>query len=254
MISLIRTWHDSFRDRETAPEAMDDPNGSEDRLVRTLRQFEVLNVWISRYRPILRRFVLRDMARDPQRRYRLADFGAGGGDIAAWLLREARRGGFDLEVTAIDADPRAVRYARARWGDTGGLTVREGGLEVLEAEGPFDFVFANHVLHHLPDAGIPGVLQAFHRAATRRWVVSDLMRSPWAWLGFQTVAWGFRGSFTREDGLRSIRRGFRPLDLRARIDEADLSGRVRVLRRAPGRVVLVGGGARGAVGTAAPSV
>lgn len=229
-----------FSRRWTGAELMDDPSCDEGLLLRTVIQFETINRLISRYQSVLARYVVRDMAADPSRTYHLIDVGAGGCDIAAWLLRRAQRDGGKLRITALDGDPRTVRFARDRYGALPGLSIACADVMDLERFGPADYVFSNHVLHHLPDVVIPPFLALMQRVAARRWIVSDLKRSPWSYLGFQVFGRFFRGSFAFEDGKRSIRRGFRPDDFLEYAAVAGLSGRITVEQMAPGRLVVTG--------------
>ena len=79
----------SLAQRVNLSEKMDDVNCCEERLLRTIRQFASINRFVSRYRTILRRWVLSDMLRDVTREYHLVDMGAGGCDIDVWLLDAA---------------------------------------------------------------------------------------------------------------------------------------------------------------------
>ncbi len=229
-----------FSRRWTGVEVMDDPACDTRRLLRTVAQFRVINRLVSRYRSILTRYVLADMRRDPGRTYHLIDVGAGGCDIADWLLTQAERRGWRLRVTAIDSDRRTVRFARACYGRRPGLTIARADLADLPRFGPADFVFSNHVLHHLPDAAIPDALAAMDRAATRIWLVSDLRRSRAAYHAFGLLGPWFRDSFAYEDGRRSIRRGFIAQELQAHARAAGLLDRVTIERLCPGRLLLVG--------------
>jgi 2-polyprenyl-3-methyl-5-hydroxy-6-metoxy-1,4-benzoquinol methylase len=231
----------SLRQRGSGPERMDDPACDETMLLRTVDQFASLNRRISRHRSILSRWVLDDMARaDPARAWHLVDLGAGGCDIAVWLLRTARRRGLRLKVTAIDADPRIVRHARRRCNAEPGLEILRADLHAMDGVGPVDYLFANHLLHHLPDADIPSILARMHATARQRWLVSDIHRSIAAYAGFHLLGRMYRKSFVLEDGLRSIRRGFVPAELDAHLQAAGLAGRVKLLRLVPARLLLIG--------------
>lgn len=231
-----------FRRRWSGIERMDEPACDEAALLRTIDQFVSLNRLISRYRSILSRWVLDDMRRtDAGRLWRLTDLGAGGCDIPVWLLREARRRGLRLTVTAIDADPRVVRHAHRIHADEPDLDIRCGDLIDMDALGPVDYLFANHVLHHFSDDAIPAVLARMHAVARRRWVVSDLLRSRWAYAGFRVLGFWYRDSFAVEDGLRSIRRGFTAPEMVSHLRAAGLDGKAAPHRLVPARLCLVGG-------------
>ena len=225
--------------RSHQPELMDAPDCREDQLLRTVRQFASINRLVSRYRSILKRWVLTDMLRDPDRAYHLVDMGAGGCDIDAWLLGAARRLRLNLRVTACDADPRIVRYARAAHESTVGLTILKRDVINDPIEEPVDFVFANHFLHHLSDRDIVTLLQRWAPRVQCRMLFSDLHRTPLAYLGFALFASFYRNSFAREDGLISIRRGFVPSELEALGSSGSRDGATEVHELHPGRLVLV---------------
>jgi 2-polyprenyl-3-methyl-5-hydroxy-6-metoxy-1,4-benzoquinol methylase len=229
----------SFARRWIGDELMDDPRCDDRLLFRTYDQLALLNRLVARYRSILSRYVLRDMARNRSRAYRLIDLGAGGCDIARWLLAAAARRGVRLEVIAIDGDPRAIAYARSR-GVPAGLRVECADLRDMARWSPADYVFCNHVLHHLSDEALPQAIGLMDRAATRLWLAADLRRSRLSYAAFHLLAPLLRDSFAFEDGKRSIRRGFQPAELLAAARAAQPRAAVRVERLIPGRLLLVG--------------
>jgi 2-polyprenyl-3-methyl-5-hydroxy-6-metoxy-1,4-benzoquinol methylase len=222
-----------FSSRSQQPERMDDPECDEASLYRTLDQFRTVNRLFSRYRTLLRKTVLRDM--EPGRNYHLVDVGAGGCDIALWLLKEARSRGLHLRITALEPDPRIFRYVRDRIGEVPGLHLVQESGEHLAAHAPFDYVFANHVLHHLSGEEIHALLHQTSQAAKRGFVFSDLLRSRWSYLGFSLAALPFRNSFIREDGLISIQRGFHAEELRKLTDPVPAHVRTAF----PGRINII---------------
>jgi 2-polyprenyl-3-methyl-5-hydroxy-6-metoxy-1,4-benzoquinol methylase len=229
-----------LRRRSSEPERMDRPDCDTRLLLRTIDQFQISNFLFSRYRAILRRWVLADMRPAPAREYHLVDLGAGGLDIPLWLLRQARREGLRLRITAVDNDARVVEHVRPRAGADIQLVCGDA-LAFLENVTDADYIFCNHFLHHLPEAVMPGFIRSLARAARRRFIVSDLLRSPWSYLGYAVFAGLFlRHSFARTDGLLSIRRGFRPEELEALAQTAPVGARIEVHRLARGRLVLVG--------------
>jgi len=229
-----------FEKRWSGCELMDDPACDEHLLLRTVDQFEWINKMVGRYRLILSRFVLADMLRDKTRPYHFLDIGAGGCDISVWLLQQAERYGLHLHVTAIDSDRRIVEHARKKHRHMHQLDIRHADLKDLRKFGPTDYMFMNHVLHHLPDNFIPQLLTQVHKHCKRRWVISDLMRSRWSYAAFHAVGIFARGSFALEDGRRSIRRAFRTTDLSQYLQQAGLSASARILQLFPGRLVMVG--------------
>ena len=224
-----------FKQRATDDELMDLPESDVQQLCRTLDQFRGINTLFSRVRPLLHQTILNDM--QPGRTYHLVDLGAGACDIPIWLLQQADKRGLRLSITAVDADPRVVAYTSERHGKRKGLTIIESNALDLDALAPFDYLFANHFLHHLPDEVLPQLIKDADRLCERGFVFSDLKRSPWSYLGFFLVAQIYRNSFAREDGLLSIRKGFVPEDFRKICGDTQ----TRITLSHPGRIQIRGG-------------
>lgn len=204
--------------RDTAAtERMDDPDCDRACLERTYAQFRIVNALVGRWRDIYRREI---RARGAAGAVRVLDLGCGGADVAARLARWADRDGVDVEVTAVDPDARAIRWARERV-RMPRLTLRVASSAQLVATGErFDVVLSNHVLHHLSRAGLEAFLGdsvqllrsggvAIHR---------DLVRGRLPYTAFAAVtamvpATHRRVSFLREDGLLSIRRSYTAREL-----------------------------------------
>jgi len=76
----------------------------------------------------------------------------------------------------------------------------------------------------------------------RRYVLSDIARSCFAWLGFRLVARPLAPrSYIVADGLRSILRAFTVREVTELVDRAGLRRPVRVMPYFPSRFVIVGG-------------
>ena len=230
-------------ERFAGQELMDRADCSTEHLYRTLTHFRWVNLAVSRYRACLKRWIVADMLLDASRSYHLVDLGAGGCDIPAWLLGHCGRRNLKLKVTAIDSDPRSVAWARERYAGLPGLTIVTGSAFEMSDLGDVDYVFANHLTHHLADADIVRLLDEIQAVARRRFLVCDLLRSRFSYVAFSLLARVFsRASFTFEDGRTSIRKGFSPDEFQRLSDQSDGRGRSRLFRMFPGRLVMVGEG------------
>jgi SAM-dependent methyltransferase len=91
----------------------------------------------------------------------------------------------------------------------------------------FDVVTASLFLHHLDDGELPGVLAALFALTRRALVISDLRRSRVPYL-FGRVAFPllFASGVSVNDGLISIRRGFRPPELARAFEVAGIPVRI----------------------------
>ena len=223
-------------DREKLELADADSN----RFRRTVRQFKLINYLLSASSRLLREHFFSIMEQDPQRSYTLLDVGAGGCDIAIRAVREARQRGLQLSVTALDNDARLLPIAYLATRDYPEIRIVEGNALDLGRLGSFDFVFSNHFLHHLDWDDIKIFLERIIAQTRLAFVMNDLKRSNWAYLGF-TIFSGVMTprSFHYHDGRLSIRRGFLPEELRDFIRSNFPNRAVRVVETYPARVVLV---------------
>lgn len=202
-----------------ARELMDDPGADDAMLERTYERFRIVNALVSRPGQFYRNDIRPRARRGP---LRVLDVGAGGGDFCRMIAARLRRDGLVGEITALDADERAVRWAAAH-DDGAGLRYRCALAEDLVAEGDqYDVVFSNHVLHHLTEPDLRAFLRDTGRLVADGGVVAhrDIARSRAAYTLFAAATLPFagtvlRGSFIRVDGLISIRRSYTPAELAA---------------------------------------
>ncbi len=211
-----------------------------DRLRRTIRQFKIINTLLSGSRRLLREHFFRIMEQDPDREYSLLDVGAGGCDIAIWAACEARRRGLKLRITALDNDRNSLPVAYQAIRDYPEISIVEGDARELNRLGSFDFVFSNHFLHHLDWDEIKAFLDSILPRTRIKFLMNDLHRSRWAYLGF-TIFSGLltRGSFHFDDGRLSIKRGFLPEELRSFLQKNFPDRPIKVVATYPARLVLV---------------
>ncbi len=221
--------------RARGPERMDLPESDRRLLEHTLAQMAWVNRFLSGARGLLERTILESIRRRPGP-CTLLDVGCGGGDLALWLVRREP----SLRVTCLDHDPRVVDYARRRCSGVERIEVRLGSAFELDHLGSFDYVFASHFLHHQEDERLAPAVAAMLGRARRLLVITDLLRARASYFWFSLLAGLFlHGSFAIADGRLSVRRGFLPEELSARL-EGVAPGRLEVRREPPGRVVVIG--------------
>jgi SAM-dependent methyltransferase len=175
---------------------------------------------------------------------RLLDVGCGSADLPADLLARLPgpllAAGLDVKLAHLRAAPRSVRRVVA---DVRRLPFPDRS---------FDVVTAQLFLHHFDAEELPALLRDLARLARRALVVNDLHRALMPFL-FGRLAFPvlFRSRVSVYDGLLSIRRGFRPVELRAAFDAAGLPG-VAIRRSFPYRLLAVATtGEAGAAGAGA---
>lgn len=223
-------------DKEHLEQAAVDLN----RLRRTIRKFKLINYLFSGSSRLIREHFFSIMEREPDRVYTLLEVGAGGCDVAIRAVKEARQRGLKLDVTALDNDKRILPFACQAIREYPEIRIAQGNALELGRLGSFDFVFSNHLLHHLAWDDIKILLESIITRTKLAFVMNDLKRSNWAYLGFTIFSGLFiRRSFHFNDGRLSIRRGFLPEELRDLISSNFPNSAIQVVETHPARVVLV---------------
>ncbi|HXY39319.1 MAG TPA: methyltransferase domain-containing protein [Vicinamibacteria bacterium] len=215
----------SLRERATEGERLD-LGVPEQAALASLQDLRFVNRWLGNPASVLR--AVRPHLSPGGR---LLDVGSASGDLPAYLL--ARLPG-PLLAVALDVKPLHFHFAPPA------LRRVVADVRALPfAERRFDVVTASLFLHHFDAAELPQVLRALFRLARRALVVNDLSRArvPYAFgrLFFPLL---FRSRVSVEDGLVSIRRGFRERELRQAFAAAGIA-RVRVTRHFPYRLLAV---------------
>lgn len=235
----------SFERRIYLPEQMDAEDCDADKLRRTYTQLAIINRLLSRMRGLLQRHVIDD-AKASGGTATVVELGCGGGDVLHWLAKRASRCGLSLTLIGIDSDPRAVARAKQRLSGHANVSVIQGGIDALYAL-PVrpDYLFCNHVLHHIPPDDLVPVLRKLHGAVNRRLLINDLERSAAAYVLYTALAaLAFHRSFVFADGRLSIRKGFRVRELRQACEQAGFGAEASVQRVRPWRVVVTAEAAR----------
>lgn len=193
-------------------ELMDSPDCDHSALMKTYRGFHLVNTVVAGWQLTYRRW-LRPLMR-PDGVTTVLDIGCGGGDLVRAMARRARRDGFPVQITGADPDERARDFALRQDNPQNVRFLQAESSELVAAGEQYDLVISNHLLHHLGDTALQGVLADSEQLAARRAVHSDIHRSALAYGLFSVGTLPvYPGSFIRPDGLTSIRRSWTPAEL-----------------------------------------
>lgn len=206
-------WPDLSR-RSSAVELMDLRSSDQNKLFITLDQFKIINILFTRARYLIRKHIISDMVKDRARAYSFLDIGAGGCDIAQWLLKKCHKKGINVHITCIDNDDRIIRYSEEKCREYENIEIRNMDAFAISDLDSFDYMFGNHFLHHLPDDKLCELIKMLIKKTKRKLLLIDLIRSNLAYLGYTLFAGiFFHNSFAYYDGRISIQKGFRVEEL-----------------------------------------
>jgi len=165
---------------------------------------------------------------DAGRRLTLLDVGAGAGDIARAVRRIAQRRGIELIPVGLDPLPAAASLCRA----AGVLPLRASAAALPVRPKAVDIVIASQFLHHFSRRSALALARAFDEIAGLGVVVAEPRRTEAAAAGIWLAGVALRfHPAARDDGVVSVHRSFRAVELRRLLAEAGLSA---VVRRRPG--------------------
>jgi 2-polyprenyl-3-methyl-5-hydroxy-6-metoxy-1,4-benzoquinol methylase len=225
--------------RSDEPELMDLPDGDPVLLGRTIQQFAAINRLVSASRRLIGRYLLSRI--EPNRHYTLLDAGAGGADIDVWILEAFRRRGSRVHITAVDHDARVIAAAKKQVGHLSDISLVHADLADIGQWGTFDFIFSNHLMHHLDDEAAAALLHATVRQHRIAFLMNDIDRNLVAYAGYALVCGLlFRRSLSLHDGLLSVRRSMTCKEWRTILARNGLDDRIMVVPAFPFRVALVG--------------
>lgn len=177
-------------------------------LNNTYRHFRTINRLLSQWSIIYKREI-KPFLESVNRTATLLDIGFGGGDVAIYLVEMAKKDGYELRITAIETDERALHFVQTIQAPSE-ITFRHCASSDLVNQGAaFDFVISNHLLHHLDDTAFTAVHDDAQQLASHKVLFNDIERSD---IGYGLYAIFsrllFRNSFVVYDGSLSIRRSF----------------------------------------------
>lgn len=215
-------------------EMMDDLSAGGPALDEALEDLRWVNRWLGGHAAVQRALKpLVEARRGRTEALRLLDLGTGGADHPEHLVRWAAGLGAPLDVTALDANPHAVRYARealrrrlpaylrAR------IRVEQGdALNLAFDDDAFDVALAALFLHHFDEEGAVTLLREMQRVSSAGIVICDLHRHALAYHAVRALGAVRPGTSAmfRHDAPLSVRRGYRRDELRALAERAGLTG------------------------------
>lgn len=206
-----------FPRRATQAEYFDSPQRTHAELVEgyaSLARVNRLFQFADPFQRLLPKFV----GLDHCRQLSILDLGAGDGSLGRTLTDWAGQKGWKWEITNLDINGDALKLNPA------GRNVVGSALALPFADNSFDVVIGSQMTHHFSDNEIVTHFREAWRVARRAIYVSDLHRG--LRLYFAVRLMFFVQRFPRhfqEDGLLSVKRGFRTHEFQALAGRAGIS-------------------------------
>ncbi len=237
---MTKTLWPDLSKRARVAELMDLPDADSKRLINTVEQFRIINALFTSSKALLINHFLKKMRMNPRQDYHLLDLGAGGCDLDIWFIKQCRRYNLSVTITCLDSNPLIAGYAQNKCRPYPELTVVCDSIFNLGQYLPADYIFSNHLLHHLTDEEIKKLLGLVCHAR-QGFLFNDIHRSRWAFWGFSLFSRiFFRHSFATIDGERSVRNALVPKELIHMLPRGNDNMDIVVGQTFPARLILMG--------------
>lgn len=200
-------------------ERMDDPACNPELLHNTYKQFHTINSLLGRWKKIYKKWI-RPVILDRKNPVTILDIGCGGGDILAMLSDFCIRDQFNVHLTGIDPDPRAIHFVnQKKWpGNVDFYCAAASDLSNKKQK--FDIVLSNHLMHHLSSAELLNLCDDAVSLAQQIVIFSDIERSDVGFTAFSLISpLVFRNSFIAADGITSIKRSYTRKELQQHLPD-----------------------------------
>ncbi len=203
-----------FRTRIETNEIMDVQDLDREVLSTALKDIDRSNRWLGGYR-LTRKALGHLTVNHPTIPFSILDVGCGDGAMLRHLANSFRNEERKVELYGLDLNSQTIELARERSLDYPEIKYFCGDVRERDPDIPHcDFVISTLTMHHFGDADIPIFMENSRTYAKKAVVINDLHRSRIAYYLFMIFSAIFiKSSVARNDGLISIRRGFRKLEL-----------------------------------------
>lgn len=200
-------------------EIMDNPNCDLEKLYHTYDQFRTINRLLGRWKSIYANWI-KPLIENIDGKASILDIGCGGGDILSLLHQFTQEDGFDVTLTGIDPDPRALHYTiKKHWPEN--IQFQQAtSSDLVEENRTFDIVISNHLLHHLTPDELLAVCDDASTLSRQLVLFNDIERSDIGFTFFSLLSpIFFRNSFISADGITSIKRSYTKEELLENLPE-----------------------------------
>jgi 2-polyprenyl-3-methyl-5-hydroxy-6-metoxy-1,4-benzoquinol methylase len=228
-----------MRKRSAEKELMDIPGCDENKLINTVRQFQLLNMLFTSSRRLIRKYIISDIIKRKPVSITFLDIGSGGCDLDFWFLKECKKLGVRARITCLDSDKKIIDYAKNKYGKYPELEIVQGNAFDIDKLEKFDYIFANHFIHHIDSEYIPEILKKINSQSIHGFLLNDIKRSNLSYFGYSLfTGLFFHNSFAFYDGSLSIKKGFLADEIQKYIEFSKLSGNVNFKKHIPSRIYL----------------
>lgn len=204
----------STKQRTDKEELMDDFSIGGDLLRDTLDKLEKINRWLGGNKVTINGLKLILETHPKEKEITIVDIGCGHGDILRDVAKFGRKNKYKFKLIGIDANSTAIKYANELSLEYPELSFKTQDIFSDEFQKhEFDIVLATLFLHHFKEEQLVSFLKNTINQTKIGIVVNDLHRNKLAYYLFMLLSIFINNKMIIEDGLTSVLRGFKRIDL-----------------------------------------
>ena len=184
----------------------------------------------------VKNFLAREISkRDRNQSIRVLDIGSGTCDVPLAVTKWAQRRSQKIEFTCIEINETALKKAAENVRKSGFDSIELKNENILEFDSQqhFDYAIGSMFFHHFKDDQILEIIEKLRSYVLRGVLINDLRRSFVSYMSCLLLVCPLSKG-VRHDALLSVRKGFKPDELRrllSRIDDADVTVKVQNISR-----------------------
>ncbi|MFT7330703.1 MAG: 2-polyprenyl-3-methyl-5-hydroxy-6-metoxy-1,4-benzoquinol methylase [Roseivirga sp.] len=200
--------------RSTEIEIMDDLDMSGEALINSLDQLANINKWLGGNKTTIDslKTILKTQAKD--KTISIVDLGCGNGDMLRKVAHFGKKNDYKFNLLGIDANQTTIDYAIKLSANFPEITYKKEDVLSKEfATHTYDIAMCTLFLHHFEDHVALDFVQTLLKNAKIGVVINDLHRHWLAYYLFKLLTSVIGNKMTREDGLTSILKAFKRIDL-----------------------------------------
>ncbi len=200
--------------RTDEEEIMDDFSLTGDVLDNTLDTLAKINKWLGGNQVVLSGLKTMLKKHPKDKTITIVDLGCGGGDMLRLIADYGHKLGYTFKLIGIDANEYTVEHARKRSESYDEISFLTQDIFSEEFNAmSYDIVIATLFLHHFKEPQIIDLLQSTLKKANIGVLINDLHRHRLAYYLFKLITIPVQNKMIKEDGLISILRGFKKIEL-----------------------------------------
>ncbi|MEX2596436.1 MAG: methyltransferase domain-containing protein [Salibacteraceae bacterium] len=198
----------SLKQRHPGPEMMDNPQVDSAELRLNLNELATINNLLGGHNTTFSALDKLRLSHDQT--YHVLDIGCGGGDTILAVHKWANSKGYQFRFTGLDLSEVAISVATFKCENLENVKFECRSFQSLQhRHEDYDIVMCSLFCHHFYDEELEELITIMHQKSKHGFVINDLERNYFAWLGIKILTILFsRSRLVKNDAPLSVRRAF----------------------------------------------